>query len=251
MPTHSVDLLGLVIKHPSNCVTNLLLFGESWILFRMVHPGGFPSLSLSSGGKEMGHQRWAGFFLFLGLAAFLGTFKHGIPHYLAPFAMGLIVVGSGGACGIAILLAEAETIQVQVRRKSFQRLLRVAAVMRFALSLGALILFRSFLIVVVNAAIGLGFLVVGSIRASREGEDAAAWRAWGLGVSVLAGGAYLLGPSSFPWFDPIDQGHVILMLSLLFIFRGVGVPDSEVFRRDGAPEETHLPSGLEGAPWAS
>lgn len=160
----------------------------------------------------------------MGIATLVGAAKHGIPHYLAGVPFALTVFVSGFASGFGVFYAEVATIQAYLRPGPLRRWLRRGAMGKLGLFAFVLALNRSFLVVTVNTALGLVPVMLAETLAFRRGHRGSGWVAGGLAFSLLTALVYLLTLSIHPWFDYIDLAHVMMMASLLAIYRGVRVP---------------------------
>lgn len=80
----------------------------------------------------------------------------------------------------------------------------------------------SFLLVVTNAAAGLVPVMVAERLAFRRGHSGAGWVFWGLAFFLLPALVHLLEVEIHPWFDHHDLAHVLMMVGLFLIYRGVG-----------------------------
>jgi hypothetical protein len=176
------------------------------------------------GADPLGHRPWSGFFFFTGVATFLAAAKHGFPHFLAGFPLFLTTFATSLAAGLGTLHAEVSTIQARLEPGPLRRWLRRGALGKFALFVLAITLDRSFLVVIVNAALGLGPVMVSEYLAFRRGNPGSGWVAGGLALSVLTALIYLVKLSANPWFDQNDLAHLLMMVSLLMIYWGVRVP---------------------------
>jgi len=222
----TLEAWGIVLGEPTTTFTDLALALESWILFRRMHPTGLPRWFPEGWPGDPATRSsqagaWSAFFFFLSIATLLGAAKHGIPHYLAGMPLSLTVFGSSLAAGLAILNAEAATVASHARTAAARRWLKNAALGKFALFVLVIAFSGSFLVVVVNSAIGLGPVMLVAFGAFRRGHPGSGWVAAGLALSLLAACTYVVGIPSHPWFGAADLAHVLMMGTLLMISRGV------------------------------
>ncbi len=171
-------------------------------------------------------RSWSGFFFFLSLATLLGVAKHGIPQYLGETGSALTDFILSLAAGLAVLHAEAATIQAHVRAPSLRRWLRRAALGKFALFVVGTALTASFPLVILDTALGLVPVTLAEWAAFRRGQRSAGWVAGGVAFSSSAALVYLLNVPSHTWFDHRDLAHVLMMVTLLLIFQGVRRPSA-------------------------
>ena len=71
MPTPSLELLGIALRHPTTFFTNLILAAECLVLARWLRSQ-----------DTVRAELWSRFLLFMCVATLAGAAKHGIPHYL-------------------------------------------------------------------------------------------------------------------------------------------------------------------------
>jgi len=222
----SLEIQGIVLLHPTTFLTNLLLALECWILALRLRrrrgmapsPGG-PLVSAAWAPANPG--LWAGFFSFVGVSAFLGAFKHGLPHYLEGVPLALTVSASNLAGGVAVFLAEVATIRVRTARWTLRPWLLRGAMGKLALFGAVVVVSRSFLWVILNAAAGLVPVMAAELQASRRGARGAVWVFWGLCSFLLPAVVHLWEISFHSWFTDDDLAHVLMMFGLLLIYRGV------------------------------
>ncbi|MGW8266414.1 MAG: DUF6962 family protein [Longimicrobiales bacterium] len=220
-----------MILHPTTSLTNLLLSAECWVFYHRLRSGS-ASVRLPGSraerirpGPDVPHP-WSGFFLFLGLATLFGAAKHGLPHYLAGSPLALTIFASSLAGGVSTLHAEVATIRARVGPSRLRGWLERGAYGKLALFTVALLMSRSFLVVVADTALGLLPVMLAEGLAFRRGDRGAGWVAGGLALSCATALIYLLEITLHPWFNHNDFAHVLMMASLLMIYRGVrpGLP---------------------------
>lgn len=236
MPTPSLDVLGVVVRHPASVATNLVLTLECGVIFLLLRPRSISLFPSMRGAHDAPGSPWAGFFLFMAVSSFLGAAKHGFPHYLGPLSLGFVLTGSALASGMAILHAEVATIIARVPGGRAGQLLLTAVFGRFLLFAGALAATRSFITVVVNAGMGLVPLLLTETFFFLRGDRAGGWIVSGFTVGCLTGAVYLSGFSPSPWFNHVDLAHMVLMAVLLLLWRGardLGLRGGRVSERAG------------------
>ena len=223
----SLELWGATLRQPTTTFTSLLLALECWLLFRRLQPRGLPGWipEDGDGNFEDGPHPWSGFFFFMGPAILFGAAKHGVPHYLAGLPLAATVFASSLAAGLATLHLEAATIRARVGSESLRRWLRRGALCKFAVFAVAIVANDSILLVVVDAALGLILVTVAEVRADRSGtRKRGRVVVGGLVFPTLAASAYILNVSIHAWFNHKDLAHVLMMVSLWVLYRGVRRP---------------------------
>jgi len=229
LETTSLQIWEIVLRDPTTTLTDVLLALEGWVLFRRLRRGGSGSLSPEASGKPptdpLGPSAsWTYFFLFFSVATLLGAVKHGLPHYLTGFPFSLVVFGSSLAAGIGVLFAEMAAAQTYVRTSRARAWTRRAAKGKFVLFLLFISLSSSFLVVIVNAALGFVPIMVADYAGFRHGYRGTGWIGGGLTVSSLAAAFYLLGFPNHPWFEYRDLGHLLMMVTVFMIYEGARKP---------------------------
>lgn len=215
-----------MVLHPTTSLTNLLLTAECWVFYHRLRSGSASARPPGSWTERVqrgpdGPHPWSGFFFFLGLATLFGAAKHGFPHYLAGFPLTVTIFASSLAGGVSTLHAELATIRARVDPGRLRGWLERGAYGKLALFTVALSMSRSFLVVVTDTALGLLPVMLAEGLAFRRGDRGAGWVAGGLALSCATALIYLLGIALHPWFNHNDFAHVLMMASLLMIYRGV------------------------------
>ncbi len=75
-----------------------------------------------------------------------------------------------------------------------------------------------------DLAIGMTPVLIAAAWAGLRGCPASRWIALGLVVSLGAGAVYALELGLHSWFNHIDVAHVLLMITVAFVFHGIHRP---------------------------
>jgi hypothetical protein len=210
----SVEFLGIVILWPVTVLTNLLLTIQCIFLCQNLYraePSAIVQIRISS---------WARFFVFLGISTLTGAIKHGFHDYPGVL-YGSAVLVSSLAGGVATMFAQLATVETFVLRKNTRFYLRLVCYLQLTVFMAIATTTDGFLIVVANTAIGLTPVLFAHIIAWRFAYAGSGWIASGLALSVVTGLIYGFHLSIGPWFTHVDLTHVVMIISLALISRGV------------------------------
>lgn len=251
MHAPSLNVLGVVVAHPTTCLTNLLLAVECLAFAWWLRPPGRAFLGIRTGLVGEKGNPWATFFLLLSLGMALGAAKHGIAHLLADGLRGAVTVSSGLAGMTALLVAERVVLGASGLDERVDLALRQTALAKFLLFAFLHLMDWSFLVVAANAAIALPFLLAASFRAFRAGRLGFDRISLGWGALILAAVPYLLETDLSPWFDHVDMAHMGMMAGLALVFQGARVPPGVGANVRSESAAVPSPSPKEVEPWAS
>jgi len=198
-----LDLWGVRIYEPMTVLTNFILAGMCFFYFKQL---------------KLSHGNWALFFLFLGLSTFCGAIGHGYsqdinnPVKFLSRIFAIFSVVFGGAASISSLN----------NPKSRKILLGLLTVQSLAFLIW-LIAANSFVAVKYNSILGLGVIVLGIHIYHYAKNQVSKDFLIALGIIINASAAiintYKLGLS--PNFTYHDVGHVVLMIGIFFMYRGI------------------------------
>jgi hypothetical protein len=205
-----IEILGVVVRQPWSVITNLLLAAECIVLGVITARENVPQPRL---------RAW--FFFALGVGAFFGAPKHGFPD--VPWHAA-IRFGSNVGLGVAVTFAQLAAIRTRVPSPSMRRLLERLVLLQMTAFVALSFFTQDFIVPGVNLAVGMTPVLIAAAWAGLRGCPASLWIALGLVVSLGAGAVYALGTGLNPWFNHIDVAHVLLMMTVAFVFRGIHRP---------------------------
>lgn len=206
----TLTVAGVVVHHPTNVLTDLVLGVQCAVLAVAI---------LRTGRSET--QTWASFFLLMSISTACGALKHALGPDAPPLVRVPVLVSSGMAAAVATLLAQLATLEIHAPAPWRRRVLGTLARAQLVLFTLAFIYSDAFSLVGVDTAVGLTPVLVAETGAAARGRPGAGPIAAGLGVSLLAGVIYAAGFSPSPWFDRVDVAHVFMFVALAWIRRGV------------------------------
>ncbi len=217
MITHA-SFFGILIAEPTTAITDFILAILCFIFY----------LKFSSITLEGGKYHWKMFFLFMGFSTLIGGVTHATfdNHNSIPYLVFWITMQL--ASGLSVYYSQLATIysisnsKIPIYRTIHKSIL-ICRIQFFTFA-GATILFQNFLVVVLNSTVGfLMVLYIHALSGKKYGNRPAGWIALGITVSFLTAIIYTLKISVNDWFNFKDLAHVIMMVSICFIFYGVGL----------------------------
>ncbi|MBL0046594.1 MAG: hypothetical protein IPP32_00615 [Bacteroidetes bacterium] len=217
MITHAT-FFGVQIAEPTTAFTDFIL-AFLCILFYF---------QFSAAKQDKGALYWKLFFLFMGCSTFIGGITHAVfeNHHTSGYLIFWITMQI--LSGLSVYAAQVATIysipnaNIPIYRSEDKSLL-ICRIQFFVFALATLTL-QNFLIVVVNSTVGfLMVLFIHAISGKKYGNRPAGWIALGITISFLTAIIYTLKISLNDWFNFKDIAHVIMMVSVCFIFYGVGL----------------------------
>lgn len=234
-----MNLFGFELHQPMTCLTNFILAVECWLFFRLLkrrsgrpHGSEAPGSGGETGGNQAGESSkkggsgyalsdWRLFFFFTGAAFLLGIPKHGFVEVLPGRLLTLVIYASSLSAGFGVLFAEWATILTRSRSRSGQGHWILASYLKVAVFGTVLAFTLNMTTVIVNSALGLVPIMVLEGLAGLRGDRNGRWIAGGFALSALAAPIHLMELGFSPWFIHDDLAHVIMMVTLWMVWRGV------------------------------
>lgn len=221
MITHAT-FFGVQIAEPTTAFTDFIL-AFLCILFYF---------QFSASKQDKGAFYWKLFFLFMGCSTFIGGITHAVFENHQTNSYLLFWITMQILSGLSVYAAQVATIysipnsNIPIYRSEYKSLL-FCRIQFLLFAIGTVIL-QNFLIVVVNSTLGfLMVLYIHALSGKKYGNRPAGWIALGITVSFLTAIIYTLKISINDWFNFKDIAHVIMMVSVCFIFYGVGLSMQE------------------------
>ena len=213
MPTPSLELFGIVVRHPTTCFANLILAAECLTLARWLRDQ-----------DTVRAELWSRFLLFMAVATLAGAAKHGIPHYLEGSPLAAVLLVSGFATGLSTFFAGLATIESRAGSASGVRAVEVLVSLQLVAFTLVFASELAFGLVALNTALGLTPVMAAELRAGLRGDRPGRLVFGGLALSMLTGVVYGLELSISAWFNHIDAAHMLMMASLVLIYHGAKPP---------------------------
>ena len=221
MNTHAT-FFGVLIAEPTTAFTDFILA----ILCLFFY------FRFSQSNRETGLFYWKLFFLFMGFSSLIGSIVHAIFEHHQTGAYLTLWLTMQLFSGLSVYTAQLATIQsipnakIPLYRSANASILICR--IQFAVFTIAAFLSQNFLVVVINTTVGfLMVLFIHALSGKKYGNRSAGWIALGITVSFLTAIVYTLKISVNDWFNFKDIAHVIIMISVCFIFYGVGLSFNE------------------------
>lgn len=169
--------------------------------------------------ERLDHRFWRGFFLLLGISAFLG----GVGHLFRNYDYGFYGLMASWTCNlIAIAFLERAVVE-QLRNEQVRKWLIIGIYLKLVGMIVWLFIKQDYLVAAISSGIGtIGMLlpvVVFIIR--RKTEVSVNWYIAGFVLSVIAGLAFGLKWDIHKWLQHADVGHYLIGLSVICFYRGV------------------------------
>lgn len=166
-------------------------------------------------------ERWSLFFLLVGISTFFGSIAHTISWDVNALSYKMVWAVMQLASGMSVFYAQRSVISAEISdHKTKQNLERFTA-LQFIVFAFCVIVFMDFKVVAINSAVGLFQLLI--LTFPRQ------FSTWNYNGMVTSG--FLISFSSIyvnrtklsftHWFNYNDIAHLIMLLSLYFIFCGV------------------------------
>jgi hypothetical protein len=221
----STTIFGFFIAEPTTALTDFILSVLCVVFF----------FQFSQSNKEKGLSSWRYFFLFMGISTFLGAITHAV--FLSPeqknyhyFWLSMQLFS-----GLSVYFAQLATIQSITNSKipiyKSEKTSLLICRIQFIVFAIAVLFYQNFLVVVINSTLGfLMVLYIHALSGKKYGNRPAGWIAAGITISFMTAIVYTLKLSFNQWFNFKDIAHVIMMVSICFIFYGVAMayqPDEE------------------------
>ena len=221
MVYHPQILFGdLLITEPVTAGTDVVLCVLSFFLASKVRT----KLHLSFFNDD-----WRLFFLFIGLSTGIGSIAHGLTHYFSPQLANAIWMSMNLCAGISVYYALRATIRYIRVDKNHSKPLHVANFLLLGV-FGFLTLLRNdFEIFKIHALVGvLAIFITFSMAWIKKPKGNSSAMLAGSGAVMLAFGLSIMTVlihtmqlSISVWFNYKDISHVVMMISLLLVYRGM------------------------------
>lgn len=204
-----IEIGGVVVRDPVTALTNICIFATGLVCY----------LRLRKEKLEFPNKNWIYFFLLAGTASLIGVIVHGFSKYTPPDVHFKIWWAMGVVQGAGVTLAQFGFASNVLSR--FRMLVIAAVTLQFgAFALGSYIQ-GTFTIAKIHLAVGLVPIMLYYIYMALKGKRAEMLVATGIGISSLTALVHGLRISFSPWFNYNDIAHVLIVVSLVVMYRGV------------------------------
>ncbi|MFN0275908.1 MAG: DUF6962 family protein [Chitinophagales bacterium] len=219
MEHHSITLAGILITEPGTCFTDIILSVLCFFLYWKVKKDFASSHFINA---------WKYFFLFMSISTGIGVFVHGFKSYFFPLLYHytwLAMNISAAAASYFTLRAMSKFVSRNVKERKKINALNLFLFSGFVF---VTLLFNNFEIVKIYIAIAVtcNFLVhlIGHFR-----EDAASrFIMLGMFISFFTIFIHSTQVIYNAWIDYKSISHLIMMMSILLVYRGVKVTHAKL-----------------------
>jgi len=206
-----IILFKLIVFEPVTILTNLFIASYCLYAFLKINP-------LK---KTLAHH-WARFFLFIGTSSIIGSIAHGVHFQLGSAFLNTTIFLMNAISLIAIYHCfKAANIYFSIGRKGPSKYTTWLVIGWIVVLLIFTFLQNNFLLIKIHAGIVLTYsLIIHLITYKKTGSP---YIAWGIIISFLSIIIHSLKLSISEWFNYKDIAHVIMLISLICIYKGVKI----------------------------
>ena len=204
-----IEVGNLVIRDPVTALTNVGIFITGLMCF----------LKLRRKLIDYPEKSWIYFFLMVGNASLIGVIVHGLSYYTPADVHFKIWWAMGVVQGAGISLAQFGWGAAVLKR--FRVVVAVICVLQFGLFAVFSYVNGTFTIAKIHVAVGLVPIMLYYIYIALKGYKAEMLVATGIGVSSLTALVHALKLSFSDWFNYNDIAHVLIIASLVVMYKGL------------------------------
>jgi hypothetical protein len=166
-------------------------------------------------------DRWSLFFLLIGTSTFFGSIAHSISCNTNSFTYQMVWVVMQLTSGMSVFYAQRSVISAQISNSKQKRNLERFTLFQFIVFVSCVILFMDFKVVAINSAIGLFQLLYLTFPQKVNVWNYNSMVSSGFIISFASIYVNRNQLSFASWFNYNDVAHLIMLLSLYLIYRGV------------------------------
>jgi len=208
----STHIFGFDLLEPVTVLTNVIISGFCLYFY----------LKLNHIGSQIKLKKyWRLFFLFFGISAILGGIAHGFKPYFEPLVFYYVWLSmnlTGLVITYFLLRSNLEFANPEKPKKQLLQLLILSVTLLF---LFITIVSNNFLSVKINGGIAVIISLITHFQTYRKGLPGSGYISFGFTFSLLSIVVHSTQFSISEWFNYKDISHVIMNISLYFIFLGV------------------------------
>lgn len=204
-----IEVGGVIIRDPVTALTNIGIFATGLVCY----------LRLRKQKLDFPNKNWIYFFLLIGVASLIGVVVHGFSFYTTADVHFKIWWAMGAVQGAGVTLAQFGFASNVLSR--FRMLVITIVSLQFgAFVLGSYIT-GTFAIAKIHLAVGLVPIMLYYTYMAFKGKRAEKLVAIGIGISALTALVHGFKISISPWFNYNDIAHVLIIASLVVMYKGV------------------------------
>jgi hypothetical protein len=201
-------LFGKIIFEPVTILTNLLIAFFCFYAF-----------SGCSRIKTKLATQWAWFFMLIGISSLLGSVAHGVHFQLGNSFLQIVIFLMNSVSLVAIYFCFKAANITLAKGKGQNRFVDIFVITWIILLLVITFMQNNFVLIKIHAGIVLTYSLIIHFLANKKPGNA--FIAWGIIISFLSIVVHSLHLSFSEWFNYKDIAHVIMVISLATIYRGV------------------------------
>lgn len=212
MEIATIQIGNLIIGEPMTSLTDIGIAITSFICVARIRN------RLNESGF---YNAWRMFFLFMGISTSIGTIAHALNGSRAVELFNILWMCMITASSIAVFFANEATIRFMnpnaTARKYMQAINSIALLIFIVLTFAL----NDFEIFKYHAAAGVLFIFFTHLTAWIRSHWGSGWLVAGMGLSICTVFIHTIEFSFSTWFNYKDISHVIMVLSLIFIYNGI------------------------------
>lgn len=203
-----IEVLDVVIRDPVTALTNILILAAALWSWKRVKDA------------PASHTRsWGIFFLMLGVSSLVGVVVHGFSYYMNERTHFWVWILMGTAQNVGISFAQLATAQHYFPREI--RWIRLLILAQLIATTFCFIYFETYEAAKLHVAFGLLPVMGWNIYQFIKRNKPAGWIALGIIISALTAAVHSFKISLGPWFNFNDIAHLLIVTSILVMYRGV------------------------------
>ncbi len=211
-----ISFLGLEhFRDPATVLTNILLFIVGFVCFLRLSK--FKNNSTASITRQA--RGWRLFFLFSSFAFLLGVPIHGFSWYIPEQTHFYVWLLMGWIQNLALVFAQFATLQHYFPKQ--EKWIRPLILVQFVFFCWLMFFIRRFGAVNVDAALALLPIAIWNFFLHSKNKLASGLVGWGVFCASLGGVVVVFKLMPSPWFTYNDIGHLILVVSLVLMYKGL------------------------------
>lgn len=204
-----IILSGLIVFEPVTILTNFLIAAFCLFAFFRINKT-----------KQLLNYYWSRFFLYIGVSSLLGSVAHGVHYQLGSFFLNVMIFAMNAVSLIAIYYCFKAANHYYFSGRQKQGNYSTYIVVGWIIILLIITLLQNnFLLIKIHAGIVLTYSLIIHVLTYRN--TGSPLIAWGIVVSFLPIIVHSLHLSFGEWFNYKDIAHVIMLVSLAMIYKGV------------------------------
>jgi hypothetical protein len=177
-------------------------------------------------------SQWSFFFLFIGISSLVGSLAHGAHFQLGDDFFRTTVFLMNAVSLIAIYFCfKAANTWFSMKKNEPNKYITYLVILWIAILLVISYVKGNFVLIKVHAGIVLTYSLIVHIITHKRGFAGSAYIAGGILISFLSIVVHSLKWSLHEWFNYKDISHIIMLISLMFIYKGVTIKMRKVIPR--------------------